>query len=682
MTEQTPNIYALLIGINHYESNRLYRSLNGAVGDINLVDDYLKKTVHPKRTWKLISPNPDVSDVRASQEMPTYENIIKAFNEITETAQSGDLVYIHYSGHGGRAITTYQEIKGEGQYDEAIVPMDIGNEEDRYIRDVEMTTLLKRMTDKSLVVTVILDSCHSGGATRGDSDIRSGEEEDNSPRSPVSSSILGISREELIENWKKAVEGPQARDPVVLAACRPTEFAYETIFEGKKNGALTYWMIDTLKSSGSGLTFKSLSDRIAVKVQSKFRDQYPMLLGQDDTRFIFGSERASVQYAVTVGRVEKDQKQVTLNAGMAQGLRSGTRLAIYPLNTINFTDKQKRIAIVEVTEEIQASSASAKVLEIEESGIGLKGEIQEGAPAIILSAPPDLVRQVRLFGEKKLGDKDDELPTQELVDKQQDALAAVRLVLEENGWVVEVQEGEHYQVAVGKDGEYEICTGMPLKNLKPPTIDDLNAPKAVVERLVHLAKYQTVQELDNSNSELENSLEFELCDLNKQPLPNGGKNSIRTHNERVYLRVKNISRQKLNIAILDLAPDWAISQFPVQGQEGQFFQLVEGQEIFIGKIRLVIPEGKGYEQGASETFKLFATLGPADFRWLKLPPIGQSIEKKGSGEATHGIVSPLGKLLEAVGQDLDTGPSMTRAVLEPDPSAEFVTKQIQFTIKH
>jgi len=684
MTEQTSNIYALLIGINHYEPNLHYRSLNGAVGDINLVDDYLKETVNPKRIWKLTAPNPDVSDVRASQEaniLPTYENILKAFNEITETAQRDDLVYIHYSGHGGRAITTYEEIKGKGQYDEAIVPMDIGNEEDRYIRDVEMTTLLQRMTDKGLIVTVILDSCHSGGATRGDVAIRSGEEDDSTPRSPVSSGILGESREKLIETWKKAVEEPQDRDPVVLAACRATEFAYEAPFEGKKHGALTYWMIDTLKSGGSGLTFKSLSDRVTTKIQSKFRDQLPMLQGQD-TRFIFGSGRASVQYAVTVGKVDKNNKRVTLNAGMAQGLSSGTRLAIYPLNTIDFADKQKRIAIVEVTEDIQASSALAKILDIEEAGIGLKGELEEGAPATILSAPPDLVRRVRLFGEKKLGDKDNELPTQELVDNQQVALAAVRKALEENGWVVEVQEGEHYQVAIGKDGEYEICTGMPLKNLKPPMIDAPDAPKAVVERLIHLAKYQAVQELDNSNSELRDSLEFELCDLNKQPLPDGGKDSIRSHDERVHLRVKNASNQPLNIAVLDLAPDWAIAQFPILGQESSFFQLAGGQEVFIGRIRLVIPEGEGYEQGAPETFKLFATRGPADFRWLKLPPIDQSIAKKGRGEATRGIESPLGKLLQAVGEDPDTEPSMPRAVLEPDPSAEFVTKQIQFTIKH
>ena len=47
------------------------------------------------------------------------------------------------------------------------MPTDIGNSEARYLRDVEMYYLLKAMVDKGLEVTVVLDSCHSGGATRG-----------------------------------------------------------------------------------------------------------------------------------------------------------------------------------------------------------------------------------------------------------------------------------------------------------------------------------------------------------------------------------------------------------------------------------------------------------------------------------------------------------------------------------
>ncbi|AFZ10880.1 hypothetical protein Osc7112_6793 (plasmid) [Oscillatoria nigro-viridis PCC 7112] len=39
--DQTSNIYALLIGIDGYRPNQLYKDLKGAVRDINLVADYL-----------------------------------------------------------------------------------------------------------------------------------------------------------------------------------------------------------------------------------------------------------------------------------------------------------------------------------------------------------------------------------------------------------------------------------------------------------------------------------------------------------------------------------------------------------------------------------------------------------------------------------------------------------------
>ena len=68
-----------------------------------------------------------------------------------------------------------------------------------------------------------------------------------------------------IENWKQLTTGrstegwlPNQRDYVFLAACRPSEFAYEYLVQGKeRNGALTYWMIDTLRNSTSELTYQS-----------------------------------------------------------------------------------------------------------------------------------------------------------------------------------------------------------------------------------------------------------------------------------------------------------------------------------------------------------------------------------------------------------------------------------------
>ena len=280
-----PNFYALLIGIDFYRTNSRFPSLKGAVRDIDLVAEYLDKTlkIPGKRLYKLTASNPEVSSVvEAEEALPTYANIVGAFNAITREAPEESQVYIHYSGHGGRVQTSYPEQKGADQPDEGIVPMDYSSG-GRYLLDVELALLLKRMSDKGLIVTVVLDSCHSGGATRGN-DVAIRGNDDIDPDPPKLESLVAKDKE-LIANWKALNDGvapdsvvgrwlPQSRDYVVLAACRPNESAYEYTVSGKqRHGALTYWMIDTLTSSLSGLTYKALHDRISAKIQSKFSNQ-------------------------------------------------------------------------------------------------------------------------------------------------------------------------------------------------------------------------------------------------------------------------------------------------------------------------------------------------------------------------------------------------------------------------
>lgn len=704
-SDRTSNIYALLIGIDRYLPNRLYKSLKGAVRDINLVASYLLETLKfpSERIFRLTSPNPEVAGtIEFNDPKPTYANIVAKFQEITEIAQPGEQVYIYYSGHGGRATTIYPEVKGTDQNDEGIVPMDIGDG-GRYLLDLELAMLLKRMTDKGLIVTVIMDSCHSGGTTRGDAEIRSGGGIDTTP--PTKESSVA-SREELIENWKMLTERfegditwvPPTKNYLLLAACRPNESAYEYAFDGKeRHGALTYWLIQTLATSSTGLSFRKLYDRVCAQIQSKFPQQLPMLIG-DGTREVFGNKNLPHYYKVTVGNVDANQKQITLNAGLAHGLSSGTRFAIYPLNATDFTNRQQQLAIVEIAE-VQASSKSvAKVLEPKDGGIEVREEskIEPGAPAVMLSAPADLVCRVLLLDNKEAGDKEHELPA-ELVDKQQKALEAVRQALTGNGWVVEVKAGDelksNYQVAVGRDGEYEISSETPLKNLETSLkIDNSESAIAAVNRLVHLAKYQAVRAIDNPTSELNKYLEFELVDKEKQSFTEPS-NLVLKQGQSVFLRLENKFSQPLNIAVLDLDSTWAISQYPIGGIEDIFFSLDADEAIFL-KMRPALPEGENYKQ-ATETLKVFATRGLANFQWLTLPALNvelgqkggnleQQLENKAEERAARGEssdVSPLNNLLSIIGADVDNAPPLTRAMLyESDPNADWLTKQVTFTI--
>lgn len=701
MTEQTPTIHALLIGIDYYKPNRLYKSLKGAVRDINLVGTFLRETLKlpAERIHRLTSPNQEDTALlaaRSAQEQePTYANIVNTFKDITESAQSGEQVYIHYSGHGGRATSIYP-FKQEPN-DEGIVPMDIGDtEEGRYLRDVEMTTLLKRMTDKGLVVTMILDSCHSGGATRGDAEIRSAGETDTAQRSSQS---LVATPEELEQNWldltrNRAIGAaglPQSREYVLLAACRPNEYAYEYAVNGgtERNGALTYWMIDTLTSvatSGQPLTYKLLHDRVNAQIQSKFPQQMPMILGES-SRLVFGSETWSTPFTVAVIRVS--DTQITLNAGQAQGLSKGTRFSIYPLNTTDFTDKANQVAIVELTR-VDASESTARVLTSEEGGIAVKVKLEPGAPAIMVSAPVDLIQRVRFTDDKVMGEQEHELPSN-LVDRQKEALDKVRQALAGNGWVVEEKAGESalYQVALDREGHYEICKNMPLPNLRPLlSIDDSTAPQRVVDRLVHLAKYQAVESLDNSSSKLAKALEVELLMEDEKPFPDPQNLTIKSE-DVVCLRLTNKGSQPLKVAVLDIEPTWEVSQIAVGGIEAPFFALDAGAVENV-LLRLKVPDDDAYEQ-SKETIKVFAVQrGLADFRWLTLPPLDNPLEARGARleeETRRSIgepeeVNPLNNLLKMIGADLDNAPNATRsASVVVDPRQEWVTKQVQILVE-
>jgi len=708
MTKQTPIVHALLIGIDGYKPNQLYKSLRGAVRDINLVETFLKQTLQipPERIHKLTAPNQEdmaLLAARSAQEEPTYENIVNAFKDITEIAKPGEQVYFHYAGHGGRATTVYPNLKqGSGeQHDEGIVPMDIGDTaEGRYLRDVEMTTLLKRMTDKGLIVTVVLDSCHSGGATRGDAEIRSGGQPDTLTRTGES---LVATREELERNWLEetrqqgiGVAGlPQARNYVLLAACRPNEYAYEYSPNGgtEKNGALTYWMIDTLNSiatSGLSLTYKLLHDRVNAQIQSKFPQQIPMIVGESE-RLVFGSDRWSTPFTVSVIKVISDT-QITLNAGQAQGLSKGTRFSIYPFKTTDFTDKARQVAIVELTR-VDASESTAKVLKPEEGGIEVKGKLEPGAPAIMVSAPVELIQRVRLTDDKAAGEQENELPSN-LVSLQKEALDKVRQALVGNGWVVEEKAGESalYQVAVDRQGNYEICKGMPIPNLRPLlSITDLTAPQRVVDRLVHLAKYQAVESLDNSSSRLAQVLDVELLTEDKQPFSDPQNLTVQS-DEIVCLRLTNKGTQPLKVAVLDIEPTWEVSQIAIGGIESPFFALDQGAVENI-LLRLRVPDDAVYQQ-TKETIKVFAVQqGLADFRWLTLPPLDEPSKTRGAkfdDELTEVVtrggepegINPLNNLLKMIGADLDKAPNATRsASVVVDPRQEWVTKQIQIVVR-
>ncbi|MDF5724716.1 MAG: caspase family protein [Rhizonema sp. PD37] len=695
-------LYALLIGIDCYLPNKLpdgasYRSLSGCVRDINHVEAFLKRqfSLSSEQIYKLTASNVDDSPLPSEppEMWPTYENIVKKFKELTEIAQPKDQVYIHYSGHGGRAATIYPELKREKGSDETLVPLDIGKPTSRYLRDLELAALLQKMVSKGLVVTVVLDSCHSGGATRaGDSDIRGADTNtvDTTLR-PTESLVASAS--ELVKTWQNLTGGtrnatavggmlPDVKDYVLLAACRPSESAIEYPFNGKeRNGALTYWLLDSLQNRTLDLTYNELYSRINAKIHSQFQQQTPMLLGEGN-RLVLGNNYESLQYAVTVMQVNATSHpvRVQLNAGIAQGVEEGSLFAIYPRQIKDITQEDKHSAIAEVTE-IGITDAWAEVIKTVRAG-----EIEQGASAVMLSAPVDLIRGIRLVECTRENTKFEDLPPKEI--NQSAALQAVAIAATQNGWVKLVgnKEVADYQVSINKLGEYEICepTGKPFPNLRPPLkVGETDAPDKLVKRLVHLTKYKATEELDNFGTPLTKKLVVELVGKQanyrrtRQPSPqpfDEPSNPSVLAGETIFLRIRNESSQVLNVVVLALSSDWSISQLNILGDNANFVPFDPEQEECI-PLKMSLPEG--YREG-TDIFKVFVTVEQANFRWLELPSLDQAIPPS----STRGLKAPrnqLEELLAAVGADDE--PSTSRNVqVVADPSRGWTTKQVTLKV--
>ncbi len=682
------NLHALLIGINYYLPNLLpnglyFNNLLGCVRDIVRTETFLRTRlgVPPENIVKLTSSNNGKNEpTEIPSQWPTYENIVRAFRKITETARSGDQVFIHYSGHGGRTRTSkpFRKLKGKDGIDEVLVPMDIDHSEGRYLRDTEIHYLLKAMVDRGLIVTSALDTCHAGGAVRAPG-VRGIGVIDTTKRR---SDSLVASPEQLVEAWESQSKLISTRDAdagsgwllepqgfVLIAACRANEQANEHAFEkGETSGALSYWLVDSLKQVGPGFTYKMLHDRVLAKVHGQFVAQTPQLEGEGN-RVVFGSEESLPQYAVTVMKVSSNDT-VTLNAGQAHGVAPHSRFNVFQLHETDLTKVDRRIALVEVTE-TGAVESEARILE----RFGAAGIPEPGCQAVLLDVGNlRLRRQVFLQFAGGVASGSEPTHAKEIFDT---------FALQPNGFLKITADPEEcdYQVAIDHNGQYVICdpAGNEFPNLRPPLhANDENVRVALVQRLEHLARYASVRELNNNDplSLVSRKLIVDVLGWQKnyaieeepRPKPFKGPYVVK-HGEWVFLRVRNEYPEVLNITVLDLQPDWGIAQmYPKRAGE---FETIESRRELVLPIQFTLPPD--YESGI-DIIKVFATVEPTSFRWLELPSLDQPESTNRRGVSAKEIE----EFLSAIDQ-IDSG---TRQGSVPTrSSALWAARQVEIEVQ-
>lgn len=696
---QAPKTYALLIGIDHYLPNLLpdgtyFLNLKGCVRDVNRVETYLLADMGlpPEQIIKLTATdNGGDAPAEVRDLWPTKRNIIAAFESLRGRCLPGDCVYIHYSGHGGRVRTPpkFQNLKGNDGFDEVLVPTDVSNSEDNYLRDIELAFLLHSLVEMGLQVTVVLDSCHSGSATRGGSpagrDLASGAAARsigivNAILPPTSHSVA--SDEVLTEAWLSQTRGgarsledgsgwlQEPKGYVLLTACLASEVAWEYPFTDEgKSGALTYWQLDALRRLGFDASCKAIYDHILARVHSQFPDQTPQLQGERD-RTLFGASAADSWDAAVVLKVREGGEEIVLNAGQAQGVSKGTRFSVCR----NGGGKESRLALVEVFEP-GATSSHARIVERVGSDM-----IEPGDQAFLSE-----VEGLQLRHTVRIGNRNASTPS-----TQADAMLTEidRLLRHDGSLIQPASEEEPYAFALEVNSSDELLildsSDHAIPNLRPVLLAaDPDAPHRAVERLIHLTRYRKVLELLNweARSPLAGKLSVEIVGRQSNYTP-GEKPApapfdLRTGTptlavgECVFLRITNNHSQVLNVTALDLQPDWGIRQMYPSGAAA-FEPLDPGQSVLLS-LHADLPDG--YTEG-TDIIKVFATVGASNFRLLELAPL---CAPPATGGAWRGTPSnPLEELLFAF---MEQSPGLRHLAVAAAASNEWTVAHAEIKVR-
>ncbi|MBQ7530655.1 MAG: caspase family protein [Paludibacteraceae bacterium] len=251
---------ALVIGIGTYAPDTGWDAINGD-NDIALAQEMLQANGFLPKHIAILK-----------NEQATYRNIRNALTALVNTSASGDVVYIHFSGHG-QQITDMNDDEADG-YDEAWVPYDAPIQPsdtyhgERHLTDDELNHYLTLLWQKVGVkgkITVISDACHSGTGTRkwGETNIR------------------GTSAKFLLTDSSKEQYAPGQEHWLHISACKDGECNRQYVLDGKAYGSLSYTLYllrDQLQSTSATDLINSINAKINELVS---RPQTPQLEGSE-----------------------------------------------------------------------------------------------------------------------------------------------------------------------------------------------------------------------------------------------------------------------------------------------------------------------------------------------------------------------------------------------------------------
>lgn len=322
--DNDPQKHALIIAVADYPEEGKWPDISSD-NDIALIKGALLKQGFDNENIKVVI-NEDADK----------DGIVTELEDLKNNVNEGDIVVIHYSGHG-QQIQDNSDDELDG-YDEALIPWDAQirmtdfYKGEKHLRDDEVKLLtddLRAKLGPDGNLLLILDACHSGTGNRGDlaktrgTDIKFSEEGFVPPKK----------NDEANYDEFSMADNKELAPMVTMSGAGQHELNYEYYDYEKDSsyGSLSYAVSQVLSNADENTTYRSLFDQIKIKMSTIAPRQSPQIEGDVDYLLFRGKViKPEPYYMVTEFY---DNKNVTINAGNLMGIYDSSEVAFYPIGT-------------------------------------------------------------------------------------------------------------------------------------------------------------------------------------------------------------------------------------------------------------------------------------------------------------------------------------------------------------
>lgn len=264
---------ALVIGIGQQE-DKTWNKINGDK-DVPFVEEMLKNARF------------NTGNVRTLvNQQATKAAIVDAFKSLAAQSRRGDVVYVHFSGHGQQMKDVHNdEIDG---LDECWIPYDAYRKPckrdmgEKHLTDDEVNFYLNAIRDKigdTGKMLVVIDACHSGDGTRGDDEevVRGVED--------IFEAIKSFIWGHPSAKARNRIDKPDVRQNrerwITVSACKSDQVNIE--MKNPSVGKLTYAIYNKAKEGAKNDNndfFRKI--RMFVNSNTGSRPQSPVMTGETD----------------------------------------------------------------------------------------------------------------------------------------------------------------------------------------------------------------------------------------------------------------------------------------------------------------------------------------------------------------------------------------------------------------